>query len=331
MSDEVAPGSIDDLMADGPASEPAGADVDGAEPEVATESEAEPEQEQSADTDAPQAAPKAQPAAAAPAQTKLKFKGREFSHEELVQDPRILNALVQTSEQFPALQRKYVELLERLEQGGGRQSVPEAPRGRQEQPADAAPVNPAVLQAGVRAKYLDTARQLASQGFIEKDLVEDYPDFVANILGALERLSQVERGLVGFWQSSQGEREQQIRQSYEREFYSNLDAVAARGGMFEGLKDDNVRGEFIQYLRTIDAPASEAKKQEFLMGQFLAYSRDAILAAQEAAASRAAAESTQRRRMARGEGPARRPSGPPPGGPAEAPTVGSIEDLLSGR
>src|SRR5262245_51928279 len=59
---------------------------------------------------APEPAPSPEPA------PKIKIRGIEYSLDAVLKNPELSQALLQTYEQFPALQRKYVELLENLRQ-----------------------------------------------------------------------------------------------------------------------------------------------------------------------------------------------------------------------
>src|SRR5262252_7517150 len=59
---------------------------------------------------APEPAPSPEPT------PKIKIRGVEYSLDAVLKNPELSAALLQTYEQFPALQRKYVEILEQLRQ-----------------------------------------------------------------------------------------------------------------------------------------------------------------------------------------------------------------------
>jgi hypothetical protein len=319
---------IDELIGDSPASEPSGADGSGdAEPASTSEGEpsaelAEPETETE-----PQAAAQAQPQVTQSATGgKFKFKGKEYTHEELLRDPRAVNALIQTYEQFPHLQSKYTQALETV-RAIQEQQIRQAPQqGRSDVQQQAGPqVTPAQLQAQMRAMYHDKAKQAAAEGFLEKDFVEDYPDLASHIMRGLERISRGEAVIAQMMQQTAGERMSREQADYSGAFTRALDAVAERGDMYANLKDPAARDGFFNYMQQLNPSAAQAIDPEFLSAQWIAFNRDVIVQAQQARNQQLSATRKSQRVAARGEGTAVRPAG---AGATKTTLPGSITDLL---
>ncbi len=321
---------IDELIGDAPASEPSGADgTDAAE--TASTSEGEPSEElQASETEsAPAAAPAAKPnAVTSPDGTKFKFKGKEYTHEELLRDPRAVNALIQTYEQFPHLQSKYTQSLETIRAIQERQmEAPAAQQGgRSDVASQAGPqATPAQLQAQMRAMYHDKAKEAASQGFLEKDFVEDYPDLASHFMRGLERIARGEAVISQLMQQTAGERMSREVADYQGSFARVLDNVAERGDLYSNLKDPGAREGFYNYMQALNPSAAQAIDPEFVSAQWIAFNRDVIVQAQQARSQQVSQQKRTQRVAARGEGTAVRPAG---AGAAKTTLPGSITDLL---
>lgn len=317
---------IDELISDSPASEPSGADGEAkADAASISEGETEVEQEPQASDEAPQAAQAEPKATVTQADgSKFKFKGKEYTHEELLRDPRAVNALLQTYEQFPHLQAKYTQALETVRAIQERQmATPAQPQSPQAQAGPQA--TPAQLQAQMRAMYHDKAKEAAAQGFLEKDFVEDYPDLASHIMRGLERISRAEQIVLQLTQSTQGERQAREQAGYQDTFSRVLDSVAERGELYANLKDPGARDGFFQYMQALNPSAAQAIDPEFVSAQWIAFNRDIIVQAQQARNQQVTAQKRSQRVAARGEGTAVRPAG---AGAAKTVNPGSITDLL---
>jgi len=278
--------------------------ADGSSPEPAAPTVAEPEsQAPAAEPAAPGAevtAPAGTPAAAPPVEPKIKIRGKEYTAAELAAKPDLLQDLAQTYEQFPHLQQKYVQTLEQARQVGQPQAQGQQP------PAQGQAQQPTLTPQMLRATYDPQMADLVQAGFLEGDLVELYPDAMANILLMRDLVMDTRAAVANLLgQQAQAEGASRSAQVNQR-IVQGFDSLASQGGPFEPLKDDKVRGEFYKYLYELN-PQEAQLTPDFIGRQFVAFNHNVYVEAARQLEAQKKADADRAKRNAGGPGGNARP------------------------
>jgi hypothetical protein len=254
------------------------------------------------------AKPPAQPrraervAAPAPAEQKIKYRGREYTLAELAAKPEVVEAMAQSAEQLPHLQQKYLDALER------QRNAPSA-----HQPAQAAQGQPgAISPQRILQEFLPEAQAMEAAGFFDPGFVETQPLLAAQLTGYRKVLENVAAGVAQYQsdraQGQQFQQVSQIAQSLDR----GLDSLPAIGPQFEAIKNPEVRAAFRDYLINVVNPESSKitgeKGQEFLARQFFAFQYEAINNANQQQAAAVQNSRNIARSRAAGEAGSARPA-----------------------
>jgi hypothetical protein len=262
----------------------------------------------------PAPAPAAAAAPPAPAEKKFKIKGREYTAAEVVQRQDLIEDLVQSYEQLPHLQQKYLETLE-----AQRQLQAPAPQ------APVQPQAPPVTAEMLRVAYGPQIEERVKAGFLNPDFVELYPETVAAYLYDRDLFSQVAQRLDAVEQALGGAQVRSIQQSVAAQITGAFDALQAQGGHFELLKEPKVREDFTKYILELD-PKRGQLTPEFLGGQFVAFNKDILLEAARQTDAQARRERERTGRNAQGGDGGPRPPRPP----APSPTAQHFDYLNEG-
>lgn len=247
----------------------------------------------------------AEPAAAPP---KFKYRGREYTVEELVQQG-LLSDVLTSAEQLPHLQRKYMEALEQQRQA---QQPPQQPLQPQETPQQ--------FQARLVAQFKPEIEQVVQSGFIESDFAELYPNAVAQMLwhrnGLREVLGKVAEieGRLGSFTGKVSARDEMAT------INGRLDALAERGKtpqgkIFAPLADPERRKAFLDFLTNPDEggdPDTRRLTPEFLARMWVAMNHEALLEATTQAVDAQNAANAAARARAAGDGRGARLTAPAP-------------------
>lgn len=251
------------------------------------------------------AEPSAAPAPAKP--PTFKFRGRDYSVEDLVQHGLLADALT-TAEQFPHLQKKYQEVLE---------------QARQQPAQPVAPPPQPKPQAQIRAEYAGEVSRAVQQGYIESDFAQLYPDFASQAMMHVSMLYDLAGAMRGLRDKVDSLGGQTTAKDAIAKLNGTLDQVAGKGEPWAWLKDPKERTGFLDYLGTVN-PLVEQLTPEFLSQQAVAYKADAFLEATRQTAERQQHQRDDARRKAAGDGRGSRPTATP------APTPTHLDTLLEG-
>lgn len=255
------------------------------------------------DAVAAQAPPSELPLEAEPAPLTYKYRGQEYTREQLEQ---ILPAVLTTAEQLPHLQDKY-------------QGVLEEQLRQREQP-------PALAQPEVRMRYAGELNRAVKDGYLESDLAELYPDFASQAMLHRDLLYDTRRALIALQQEVGGYTGRQRAEEGRAKLDTALDGLATHGlnglgtEIFAALKEPTEREGFFGFLLQSN-PTVDKLTPEFLGRQYLAYKGDVLLTAANAAAMVARDQRGQAIRQAQGVGRSARPVTP------QAPTKSHLDAL----
>ncbi len=250
---------------------------------------------------APAASRPAEPAPSVP--PKYKYRGREYTLDELVQHG-LLNDALTTAEQFPHLQKKYQEVLEQARQA--------------QAPAPDRQVPPSLTPEQIRAMYAGQIPQVVQAGFLEGDLAELYPNTVAQMLFHRDLLYDARRAIAEVQAQVAQLTGRTVRGDAQAVLDRTLDALTTRDAIYAPLKEPETRRGFLDYLRRLDPQVARQTPEggiefdgEQLARLWVAYQHEAILAAARAAAeAERQRRDDERRRAAGGPGPSARPATP---------------------
>lgn len=236
------------------------------------------------------------PASPEPPASKFKYQGREYTADELLKSPDLLTAIITSAEQFPHLQKKYLETLEQ------RQPQPPQPQT----PAQAQP-SPAQFRAALRTRYDPEVQELVKNDLIEADAAELYPNLIAQglylrdqILGVAQQLGIVSDQVNGFTGKASAK-------DTMTKVHADLDLLATEGSIYEGLKDAEKRGKFLDYIANELNPTVDRVTPDFLRRMWLAHNGEALVTvARQAGEAQRKADQAIRARAA-GDGRGARP------------------------
>lgn len=241
---------------------------------------------------------------------------RELTAEQMAAEG-LLDRIITTSNQFPAVQKKYQDLLER---NAGKE--PEKPVSA---PAKAPPPTP----VQIRNAYASMLRETVDGGYIEPDFAEAYPDVAHNLMYWRDIIEDVNEkmGQLITWVNS----EVQLRNAVQvqRRLDSAVEVIAGKGDgdkgdpLFKDLRKPDVRKAFTEWLRTEVDPKVASLTSENMERFWFAYNAREILDFTKEAAQKAA-EPPSRRRAA-SDGSSSRPGAPEP--PREKTLLDRMSDL----
>ena len=193
------------------------------------------------------------------------FKGETKTLKQWLEEEK-LEQIFTNANQSAHLQEKH------------RQRVEEEKKAKEETEAQAAAQaqqRPQLTkeQLGQRATqlkdaYMPQMTAMAEAGIIEKELVEDAPKFVAQIMHVLDGFGKKAAGYDKLMHAIQGEREQAAMVTQEQEgvnvIVTATDNVAASGEAYSGLNDPEHRQEFYNWLGSEQNPLHEEDESHYL-------------------------------------------------------------------
>jgi len=273
---------INDLI-DGPTGEPlpeAEAEPE-PEPEAAPEAGPEPEEEPTA--------PEGEPEPAEPPKRTYKYRGREYTLDEMVK-LGILEDVLTSAEQLPHLQKKYLEVLEKARAADAAKPQP-GPTEAQPQPAAPSP-------EVVVAQCEPLVRTLVDQGYVEEDFVQAYPRYAAAQAYAYQELQQVKVLLAQVLDYLSREHMARMGQTVRGQLESIFDQLAQQGGYFSGLADRAARDAFVKYLADLNIEAGKISP-DLVAREWVAFNYENIVKPQQSGQSD---REQEQRKRAVGEG-----------------------------
>jgi hypothetical protein len=227
---------------------------------------------------------------------KYKYRGREYTAEELVKQG-LLEDVLTSAEQLPHLQKKHLETLEKLTQ---QQQPPAQPQAEQ----------PSITQAQIRAHYQSHIAEAVKQGYIEPDFADLYPDAVSQMLWHRDQLYQVKGQLAELAQGFSGTTRKSEAQTSMTGVQTNLDALAGQDAIYAPLKDSTEREGFLTWLTKEIDPPVKLMTPEWLGRQWMAYKSEAFLGVTRQANDAQKRADEDARRRAAGDGRGSRPAAP---------------------
>lgn len=248
---------------------------------------------------------------------KYKVKGVDYTLDEL-REKGLLQDVIQSAEQFPHIQKKYMDLLEKEK---GKEAVTAAPKPPE--------LTPRQIFAKVRQVYAPVIEAMIKadieEGLIEPDGVDLYPNLVRNAYTRIfyqeDRIQELIQRVNELTALSNRHVMAENNTAMRQIVNGHLDKIQEKGELFTPLKDGSVREGFYEYLVELDPKREQLtgeKAEDYLKAQWLAYNAAAIEEARSVDK-----EPDDERRLAAGE----RPGG---GRPAARPKKegDSLEDRL---
>lgn len=323
---------IDDIVDEEPDESP----VEDGEPEPEPEAE-EAEAEESAGEPEPSDEEEAEEP------VKFKYKGKEYSLEDLKADKKLREKFVTGANQQSHFQELYEEQRRKAEEAEKKITqieqymIQRQQQAQQAQQAQQRPQQPQITPHILKSAYERSMDEMSEGGWIEEDLKEMYPNTVSGILylrdQLLSRIGVLEQAVGGLASHTQAKENSSVRESTWSRIHSNFDRVAAEGGMFEALADQQTRQDFLTYLEQTVNPEIQAlvseQGVEVIKALWAGKNRDAYFAAvkENRQADPKATERRSRARMAAGESGGRKSGGS--GGKTTNPLEGTgFEDLF---
>jgi len=219
--------------------------------------------------------------------------GRRYTADELERSG-MLKELATAHAQHKHLQEKYNALLE--------QSARSA-----EAPAPPAQITNSHIAAVYDPVAETITRDLVERDLIESDLPEAYPRAIQTLIGqmrfAFDKLFQIEAAVFPMIAEVQAAKKQVQAQAVVGNFNAQLDALAAKGSQFAGLKSRKTRDLFTEFLVSeVGATVGQAcgeNAQSFLARQWVGFNSDDVIRATKASVE--ARRQRNLRRFAAGE------------------------------
>jgi hypothetical protein len=241
----------------------------------------------------------------------FKYKGKEYSQQDLLNDPDLFNKVVTAANQQTHYQDLHLESktkIEQIERKLAEREAAEQEWQRQQAEAAAAAGAPVIKPEHVSAWTKDAIKGFVDDGWVEEDFAELYPNTMSSMAylrdNMLGRLFRVEAALESYLQHAfQKERTETTRGTWGQ-LNSAIDSVANEGGVFAPLTDNETRMNFLRRLQETVNPEVEQLIQhpEIIRNLWIAENQEAFV--QAASKQRAAAEAAAaaKRRNAAGEG-----------------------------
>lgn len=251
---------------------------------------------------------------------KLKFRGKEYTPEQFLADEKLRNDLNTAANQQTHFQKLYEEerkerererklLMEQLQQIQARGGQPQQP---QEPPNPQHQITPEQLKLA----YKPAIEALQSEGWIEEDMAELYPNAVTGMVSIRDefatRIAMLEQAVSQFIAYQQTQQSTSQRQGVIGKIDSIFDQLAAKGGIFSDLADHEVRERFLTTIRDQLNPeiSTLISDPSVLESLWIGHNHDRLVAQIQQERDRAAASSAQSRRTVVGEGGGRRATAP---------------------
>jgi len=170
---------------------------------------------------------------------------QELSLDEIIEQG-LLEKIITTANQFPNLQKKYQENLEKI---AGKQL---------DKPTEAAP--PAaptpITQEQIRNAYAPVLKTIVEQGYLEPDFAEAYPDVATNLMYYRDRMESAEEKMLYVIEWIKAESSMRDANRVRGLLESTIDILAAKGQgdkpdpLFKALIDPPTRDAFTEWLKT---------------------------------------------------------------------------------
>jgi hypothetical protein len=261
----------------------------------------------------------------------LKYKGKEYSWQDLMQDEELRTKVFTGANQQSHFQSLYEQKM--AEADAYRRQLEEHQRAMERAQAEQQryqqgqqPQQPVVPPELLAKAYKPQIEEMIKGGYLEEDLLEFYPNTAAGIMylreNLLSRIGQLEAAIgeiVGTAErQSITQTKRQAIQMIERQF----DALASRGDLFEPLSDPQVRAEFVQHLRETTNPPVQRllDNPEILKNEWIAYNHEALMSSLESQRKKAESDAKRAAQYAGGDGVGnakssrpKKPKAPPPG------------------
>ncbi len=257
-----------------------------------------------------------------------KYKGKEYTWEELSANPKlrqdIFTAANQQSnyqklhgenkETIKSLEQQLQEFLERDQQERSYREQQIAEQRARQQAEQAAANAPRVTPDMLNAQYETVREDLKKDGWLEEDIVDLYPNAATGVLAMRDelysRLAVLENALSSVLQETSTSRQKTAVQTTMGTINSHFDSLAAQGGIFEPLKDQETRINFLKHLRdTLNPPVQHlVNNPDILRDAWVGHNHQALIESVEKAKRAESRKIANDRRLASGEGGGSRPS-----------------------
>jgi hypothetical protein len=243
-----------------------------------------------------------------------KIGDRELTIEQMIENGTIDN-VVTSANQFPVIQRKYQDLLEKSASDLVRTDKPAAPAGPQ--------ITPEQITQG----YAPIVAERVRLGYLEADFAEAYPIMAAQLAWHSDMIFEARQIAYALreWVGSQVQLRNAV--AVKSNLDHSIDIVAAKHDpknpatrIFETLKEKEVRDGFVMWLRKEVNPEIDKITPENIERLYMAYNADALLELTKGAEPE---ETTSRKRRAAGDGTGSRVVSP------SAPKEKSLLDRLT--
>lgn len=248
-----------------------------------------------------------------------RYKGKEYSKDDLLSDPTLLDNLITAANQQTHYQDLHGQSKATIDEMQAQiNMLGQAEQQRQAHDAQtqwtAVEADPAMPQKLTDA-YAPAIKELVKTGWVEEDIAELYPGAVANFLalrdGTGARIQQLENVIGSLIQTT--ETTQEYTQNVQRreavdtvasEFNNIFNTVASEGGIFEPLTKPEVRQEFLAELEQTMNPQVNYLLSDpaVLRSLWIAKNHKPLMDAASTMRQQEASRLEQSRRFAAGEG-----------------------------
>lgn len=189
-------------------------------------------------------------------EVEFKYKGKKYTLDDLKKDEKLRAKIFTSAEQHSHFQSLYDDTRKRMEEQAKlieelrnaeyqrQQQAVEAARRRDEQDSTAK-ISPDYLTT----VYKDSVKKMVDDGWIEEDISELYPNAVAGVMSMRDefalRIEQLENAIGMIISEANQEHSVRSRQSLKQRFDSIFDQLASEGEIFEPLKSEETRNQFL--------------------------------------------------------------------------------------
>lgn len=262
-------------------------------------------------------------------QRKIKFRGQEYSQEDLIRDPKLLNDLVTAANQQTHYQELHGENKKRLEEMQAKieefnqfreMQVQQAEQARREAEA-LQQQQPQLTPQQLQQHWQPHLDKLAEDGWIEDDIAQLYPNFASGALTFREevaqRLAQIEGALgqvSGVFQQAQEQQKVQAASSVMDRIKAHLTKISQEGEIFAPLADPEKQIEFLSQIRDRLNPPVELllNNPDIMREYWVGSNHETVLASVAQAKQNSNATKQRQRSLAAGEGSSARPAAAAP-------------------
>lgn len=265
---------------------------------------------------------------------KFKYKGKEYTLDDLRKDKKLFAKVFTSAEQQTHFQelhnteKQEVESLKAQVAALQQVEVQRQAAAQQPSPEEAAAAGPSPDQ--LRASYDPVTDEMIKDGWIEADMNELYPNAVAGVVSlrdeAFTRIAQIEAALGQIVQQQQGRQVVETQQTVFGKINGIFDNLSSQGGIFAPLESQETRQQFLTHLEKTLNPEVDTLLSDpsVLRDLWIGHNHQKLIEATEAknAAKIAALEAKRvetATQMAVGEGGGVSPSSGPPTAPKTFP------------